>query len=47
MLGFIVERLAAYRPVIRSAQLGDPVLNVLKLMDKLGAGLMFQQESRA
>lgn len=47
MLRFIEERLAAYREMLRSAQVGDPVLSLLKLMDKLGVGLTFRSRSRA
>lgn len=39
MLQFISDRLVAYRPVLRSAQVGDPVLSLVKLIDKLGVGL--------
>lgn len=35
VLRFIRKRLTEYRPVLRSAQFGDPVLNLLKLADKL------------
>lgn len=45
ILGFIVDRLRAYRPILRSAQFKDPTLNLLKLVDKLGLALA--QPSRA
>lgn len=35
VLRFVRERLIEYRPVLRSAQFGDPILNLLKLADKL------------
>jgi hypothetical protein len=35
VLRFIQERLTEYRPVLRSARFGDPVLGLLKLADKL------------
>ena len=41
MVRFIQDRLTAYRPVLRSAQFGDPLLNLLKLMEKLEIGLAF------
>jgi hypothetical protein len=33
---FIQDRLAAYRPILRSAQVTDPILGLLSLMDKAG-----------
>ncbi len=41
MLRFIQQRLIAYRPVLRSAHFGDPLLNLLKLMEKLEVDLAF------
>ena len=41
MLRFIQDRLTAYRSILRSAQFGDPLLNLLKLMEKLEIGLTF------
>ena len=43
MIRFIQDRLTAYRPVLRSAQFGDPLLNLLKLMEKLEIELAFGQ----
>ncbi len=39
ILEFIMGRLREYRPVLRSAQFKDPVLSLLKLLDKLQIGL--------
>ncbi len=39
ILHFIEDRLAAYRPILRSAQFRDPTLGMLKLLDKLDLGL--------
>ncbi len=36
---FIQDRLAAYRPVLRSAQVTDPILGLLTLMDKVGIAI--------
>lgn len=41
MVRFIQDRLTAYRSILRSAQFGDPLLNLLKLMEKLEIGLTF------
>ncbi len=41
MLRFIQQRLTAYRSVLRSAHFGDPLLNFLKLMEKLEIELAF------
>ena len=38
---FIHDRLTAYRSVLWSGQFGDPLLNLLKLMEKLEIGLLF------
>lgn len=35
MLRFIQDRLTTYRPVLRSAQFGEPLLNFMKLLEKL------------
>ncbi len=35
ILRFIRDRLAEYRPVLHSAQFGAPILNLLKLLDKV------------
>jgi hypothetical protein len=42
MLRFMEERLTAYREVLRSAHFRDPSLGMLKLMEKLGIGLVFK-----
>ncbi len=42
MLRFIHDRLTAYRSVLRSAQFGDPLLNLLKLMEKMEIELVFR-----
>lgn len=39
IIEFIMVRLRAYRPLLRSAQFKDPPLNLLKLMDKIGLSL--------
>jgi hypothetical protein len=39
IIEFIMDRLREYRPVLRSAQVKDPTLNLLKLLDKMGIGL--------
>ena len=41
MVRFIQDRLTAYRSILRSAQFGDPLLNLLKLMEKMEIGLAF------
>ncbi len=42
MVRFIQDRLTAYRPVLRSAQFGDPLLNLFKLMEKMEIELVFR-----
>lgn len=42
MLRFIQDRLTAYRSVLRSAQFGDPLLNFIKLVEKLEVELVFR-----
>lgn len=46
ILRFIEKRLTAYRPMLRSAQFGDPILGLLKLMDKLHVDLTFKGTGR-
>ena len=41
LVRFIHDRLTAYRSVLWSGQFGDPLLNLLKLMEKLEIGLLF------
>ncbi len=47
MVRFIHDRLTAYRSVLWSAQFGDPLLNLLKLMEKLEIGLLFGPQASA
>lgn len=39
IVGFIMHRLREYRPLLGSAQFKDPILNLFKLLDKMGISL--------
>lgn len=43
ILRYVADRLAAYRPVLRSAQFGDPILNLLKLVEKAGTATIAER----